>query len=289
MRMRQKVSISQLPIRLGIFLLLYLVPQSLSAQENNDSTHILRNGASITPDDVLKQANINLFPEKSTTYSLYSPGQLEHIPRFSLKRDISLPYQTNPSLLFRGDYSTSGVLRQFPHGMLFGSGGQTSVSGIGRFNNASLGYQHAFNQRLTLQLGVDAMKINMIHSTGQAFNTSGALRYQASDRVAFKVFGSYAIGNTYGMDTHRYGATMSLDMSERFGMEVGVQRYYDAYRGRWETVPVVIPYYNFDKFKLSLDVGGILYEILRNTVFDNRGGSGGATIAPPRFQMPPLR
>ena len=70
------------------------------------------------------------------------------------------------------------------------------------------------------------------------------------------------------MDTHRYGATMSLDMSERFGMEVGVQRYYDAYRGRWETVPVVIPYYNFDKFKLSLDVGGILYEILRNTVFD---------------------
>ena len=54
-------------------------------------------------------------------------------------------------------------------------------------------------------------------------------------------------------------------------MEVGVQRYYDAYRGRWETVPVVIPYYNFDKFKLSLDVGGILYEILRNTVFDNRG------------------
>ena len=289
MRMRQKVSISQLPIRLGIFLLLYLVPQSLSAQENNDSTHILRNGASITPDDVLKQANINLFPEKSTTYSLYSPGQLKHIPRFSLKRDISLPYQTNPSLLFRGDYSTSGVLRQFPHGMLFGSGGQTSVPGIGRFNNASLGYQHAFNQRLTLQLGVDAMKINMIHSTGQAFSTSGALRYQASDRVAFKVFGSYAIGNTYGMDTHRYGATMSLDMSERFGMEVGVQRYYDAYRGRWETVPVVIPYYNFDKFKLSLDVGGILYEILRNTVFDNRGGSGGATIAPPRFQMPPLR
>lgn len=110
MRMRQKVSISRLPIRLGIFLLLYFVPQLLSAQENNDSTHILRNGASITPDDVLKQANINLFPEKSTTYSLYSPGQLEHIPRFSLKRDISLPYQTNPSLLFRGDYSTGGVL-----------------------------------------------------------------------------------------------------------------------------------------------------------------------------------
>ena len=90
------------------------------------------------------------------------------------------------------------------------------------------------------------------------------------------------------MSTDRYGATMSLDMSDRFGMEVGVQRYYDAMRGRWETVPVAIPYYRFEKFKLGLDVGGILYELLRNVVFDNRGGDfgGGPTIRPPRFSLP---
>ena len=204
MRMRQKVSISQLPIRLGIFLLLYLVPQSLSAQENNDSTHILRNGASITPDDVLKQANINLFPEKSTTYSLYSPGQLEHIPRFSLKRDISLPYQTNPSLLFRGDYSTGGVLHQFDRGALFGSGSQTSMAGIGRFNSASLGYQHIFNEQFELQVRANALKVNMSHITGQAFSTSGAFLYHPSDRVTLKVFGSYDIRNSYGMSTHSF-------------------------------------------------------------------------------------
>lgn len=98
----------------------------------------------------------------------------------------------------------------------------------------------------------------------------GALRYQASDRVAFKVFGSYAIGNTYGMDTHRYGATMSLDMSERFGMELSTTLLRCLSRSLGDG-SAVIPYYNFDKFKLSLDVGGILYEILRNTVFDNRG------------------
>lgn len=47
---------------------------------------------------------------------------------------------------------------------------------------------------------------------------------------------------------------MSVDMSDRFGMEMGVQRYYDAMSGRWETVPVMIPYYHFDKFTLGLDV-----------------------------------
>lgn len=290
MRMKQKVSISRLPIRLGLFMLLYFVPQLLSAQENNDSTHILRNGASITPEDVLKQSTINLFPEKVTAYPSYSSVQPPvRMPHFSLRGDIRLPYYTNPSPLFRGDYSTNGVLHQFSHGALFGSGSQTSMAGIGRFNNASLGYRHIFNEQFELQVRANAMKINMSHITGQAFSTSGAFLYHPSDRVTFKVFGSYDIGNNYGMSSHNYGATMSVDMSDRFGMEMGVQRYYDAMSGRWETVPVMIPYYRFEKFTLGLDVGGIIYEILRDVVFDkNRGigGPSGPTIGPPRVHIP---
>ncbi len=286
--MKRKVGISCLGIRLGICLLLVLAAQTLSAQE--DSTHFTRDSVRIKPEfSEPLFIPFELSPEKLVPSSAIQPVHSYSLPEFSLKESLRLPYYTNPSLLFRGDYSTGGVLKQFPHGVLFGSGGQTSVPGIGRFNDASLGYQYAFSQKLTLQLGVDAMKINMIHATGQMFSTSGALLYRSSDRVAFKVFGSYAIGNSYGMDTHRYGATMSLDMSDRFGMEVGVQRYYDSMRGRWETVPIVIPYYNFDKFKLSLDVGGMLYEILRNVVFPDKMNTGGPTLAPPRFQMPPMR
>ena len=87
------------------------------------------------------------------------------------------------------------------------------------------------------------------------------------------------------MSTNVYGASMSFDMSERFGMEVGVQRYYDAMRGRWETVPIVIPYYRFEKFTLGLDVGGLVYELLRDLVFDKRDNSG-PTIMPPRTPIP---
>lgn len=160
------------------------------------------------------------------------------------------------------------------------------MAGIGRFNNASLGYQHIFNEQFELQVRANAMKINMSHITGQAFSTSGAFLYHPSDRVTFKVFGSYDIGNSYGMSTHSYGATMSVDMSDRFGMEMGVQRYYDAMSGRWETVPVMIPYYHSNKFTLGLDVGGILYEILRDVVFDKNRGIGGPTIGPPRMHIP---
>lgn len=284
--MTRRVGISWLPIRWGLFFLLISGLQLLSAQE--DSARFTLDSMLIKPKAAFQLPSVNLLPEK-TVYPLINPIQLGDLPSFSLKEELRIPYHINPSPLFRGDYSTGGVLRQFPHGAVFGSGSQTSLPGIGRFNNASLGYQHIFNDRLSLQLRANAMKINMSHITGQAFSTAGRLTYRASDRVAFNVFGSYDIGNSYGMSTNSYGATMSLDMSERFGMEVGAQRYYDAMRGGWQTVPVVIPYYRFEKFKLGLDVGGIMYEILRNVVFDKRGGGdfgGGPTIRPPKFSFP---
>lgn len=284
--MTRRVGISWFPIRWGLFFLFISGLQLLSAQE--DSARFTLDSMLIKPKAAFQLPSVNLLPEK-TVYPLINPIQLGDLPSFSLKEELRIPYHINPSPLFRGDYSTGGVLRQFPHGAVFGSGSQTSVPGIGRFNNASLGYQHIFNDRLSLQLRANAMKINMSHITGQAFSTAGRLTYRASDRVAFNVFGSYDIGNSYGMSTNSYGATMSLDMSERFGMEVGAQRYYDAIRGGWQTVPVVIPYYRFEKFKLGLDVGGIMYEILRNVVFDKRGGGdfgGGPTIRPPKFSFP---
>ena len=296
--MKQKRDISWFSICRGLFFLPVFIPLLLSAQEAN--THIIRDSVPAKSEGTLQISPSDLFPPKNNTFPLYhsdlypenydpsvsySSKQPGYIPHYSLKGDIYLPYQTNPSPIFRGDYHTDGIMKQFRHGTLIGSGGQTSLPGIGRINDASLGYQHAFNSKLALQVNVNAMKINMAHSTGQAFNTSGILSYHPSDQVTFKFFGSYDIGNSYGMSTHRYGATMSVDMSERFNMEVGVQRYYNAIRGRWETVPVVIPSYRFKKFELGFDVGGLLYEILREVVFDNRGSSG-PTIGPSRFSMP---
>ena len=240
--MTRRVGISWLPIRWGLFFLFISGLQLLSAQE--DSTRFTLDSMLIKPKAAFQLPSVNLLPEK-TVYPLINPIQLGDLPSFSLKEELRIPYHINPSPLFRGDYSTGGVLRQFPHGAVFGSGSQTSLPGIGRFNNASLGYQHIFNDRLSLQLRANAMKINMSHITGQAFSTAGRLTYRASDRVAFNVFGS--------------------------------------------TVPVVIPYYRFEKFKLGLDVGGIMYEILRNVVFDKRGGGdfgGGPTIRPPKFSFP---
>lgn len=285
MHKKQIVGISWRPFCLGAFCLLLSIPQLLSAQEAYK--RIIFDPIPIKRMEGIKLPKLELFPEKAAEFPLYPVKQQSfRLPDFSLKNSYALPYYTNPAPLFRGDFSTNGVLKQFPNGALFGSGSQTSMAGLGRFNEASLGYLHTFNSKLSMQLSVDAVKMNMSHITRQAFSTSGSLTYQLSDQVGLKVFGTYDIGNSYGMSTHSYGATMSFDMSKLFGVEAGVERYYDPMRGRWETVPIVIPYYRFDKFTLGLDVGGILYEVLRNVVFDKRGDRGGPTIAPPRPSLP---
>lgn len=295
MRMTQNFIITWRSIRQSLFFLLLFMPELLAAQENKDHLRIPDMNIRIHPEGTLWQYSVpSLFPDAKSKFQKYTisafPKTLSAQPDFSQdlsrKGELRLPYAVNPSLLFKGDFRTSGVVQQFAHGYLFGSGQQTSVPGIGRFNNASLGYQHIFNDKFELQVRANAMKINMMHATGQAFSTSGSLLYHASDRVAFKVFGSYDIGNSYGMSTHSYGASMSVDVSERFNLEMGVERYYDSMRGRWVTVPVVIPSYRFNNFTLGLDVGGIIYEILRSTIFDKRDSGGGPTIGPPRMSIP---
>jgi len=287
--MKQRFNTSWYPIHWGLFFLLIFIPQLLSAQE--DSTRIIRDSIQIKPIGGF-ETTIDLLPENADFHlNPNPPRQLEmrNLPSFSFKDELHIPYYTDRTPLHRGDFSTQGMLWQHRNGGIFGTGEQETVPGIGRFNEASLGYGHVFNDRFSLQVSANAMKINMINFAGETFSTSGRLSYRASDRVAFNVFGSYNFGNSYGMSTDSYGATVSLVTSDHFRMEVGAQRVYNAMRGQWETIPVAIPTYRFDNgFELGLDVGGIIYEILRSTMFDSNSNrrNDGPTIAPPRLHVP---
>ena len=192
------------------------------------------------------------------------------------------PYYLNPSPMFKGDYSTSGVLGRVGGGYFVGAGSQTSVPGIGRFNAATLGWQKQLNDRLQLQVMADAVKINTAHFTGQSFGLSGQMFWQAQDRLYFRTFGGVGFGDFLGRPSYGFGGTMGFDVTERFGMEVGAQSYYNSLTGRWEVLPVVAPYYKFDKFKLQIDFGPILFEIIRGAIQKSRGGGHreGPTIMP---------
>lgn len=275
-----------------ISVLLSLTVQSIGAQENNtqnfpdtictiqkessqDSLHL----CTLLTNGLTESYKGNIGKPKDSIPSLQS-GAIQLLP--SAEAMLFFPYYIDPSPMFRGDYYTSGMLLPFPTGSLYASGEQNTLPGIGRFNKMSLGYQQVLFSRLMLQLNATIQKVNMAHSVGTVFTTSGRLGYLLSNDITLNLFGTYIPGRTYGMATYSYGGSLLFDVTNRFGMEVGVQRYYNMLRG-WETVPMVIPYYKFDKFKLGIDAGGLFYEILRSTVFERKGNNG-PTIAPPQIR-----
>ena len=184
--------------------------------------------------------------------------QQMEIQEIKLRRPFYMPYHTNPSPMFYGDYSTGGMMA--PN--LYGYGSQSTLPGIGRINEASLMYQYNINDYWEIQAGLNAVI------------------YRPNERLSFRAFGSYAPASAYGFQMSSFGGTIGYEFNDRWGMEVGAERIYDPMRGRWDTRPIAIPYYKFNKTKIGLDVGGILYEIIRSAKFKNQGGN--PTIMPGR-------
>lgn len=261
-----------------------LASVSLCAQEVQDS---LRRDSlssapfqSIIPVDggvELQEAEIDIVSSLSTPYA----NDTITMPIPSVPPEYILPYYINPSPLFRGDYSTGGVILSGRHSLLYGSGNRSTLPGLGVQTEAGLTYVRQLSDRLYLQATVNATKLNMMHMTRIAAMAGGSLTYQAQDHLWFNVFGGKGVGSFPNWADWHYGGTVGFDLGERFSLELGVQRYYDRSTGRWTTLPVVTPTINFkDKLRLGLDVGPIIYEIIRRAVNRKDNFRGSPTIRP---------
>ena len=101
--MKRKVDIFYLIIRLGLCFLLVFTPRLLSAQEDN--TRFIPDSIRIRPElKELLSSPLKLSPGRGLSSSVLQPTFFDSLPHFSLKKNIHLPYHTNPSPLFQGDY-----------------------------------------------------------------------------------------------------------------------------------------------------------------------------------------
>ena len=181
---------------------------------------------------------------------------------FRQERPFYIPtYYVNPSPMFMGDYNAFGQFSPY----FYGRGMQTTIPGIGRVNQMMFIYQREINDFLDIYAGVNAAKYTFPYSVGQSFGVSGGMTLHPADDFHLTVFGAYSPDNRYNLNRTYYGATVGYDFTNRFGVDVGVQRYYDVRQG-WRTAPMVAPSYKFRKFKLDIDVGGLFYEAVRSAI-----------------------
>ena len=236
-------------VRISVVCLLWLGVlllgvQTASGQE--DSTRVRRDSLRVgagTPQLPVKSGISGVGVEEYRLEPSLEAGR--EVPVFRPVRrdpDLRLPYQENPSLRFKGDFRTEGSLWRWRTGQIYGMGSQTSLPGIGLRNEAAFSFEQELNDRLSLQATVDAVRMNMAYfNRRQSLGLSGALVYRAQDHLWFTAFGSARTGDFLNMQSYSYGGTMGFDITERFSLELGVQRFYNDLTGRWETLPVVMP------------------------------------------------
>ncbi len=102
------------------------------------------------------------------------------------------------------------------------------------------------------------------------FGISGWLSYDFNENVSATVYGRYVTNPFYNsmasfpyVETSSFGGFITLQ-NEKYGIDLGVNNYYDAINRCWQTNPIVRPTYRIGKVKMSIDAGPLLKEgILR--------------------------
>ena len=187
----------------------------------------------------------------------------------------------SPLPLFRGDYFVEGHLFRYRNGALTGFGEQSTIPGIGRINEATILWSQVWGNRLLLQTYVQATQLEMEFLHRHVWGVGGTLHYQLDNHWSLRAFGSYDTGNPYNPYGRQWGGSLVWRASTRFGIEGGVRRRYNAWTHRWETEPIVAPYYQLDQLKLQIDLGPVLHQLFQELFFDH-SRRGGPTIAPPK-------
>ncbi len=218
------------------------------------------------------------------------PDSLKTAPELSVK---PLVYRSESKFDFRGnpfvhDWSAGGEVLRLADGLsVVGSGSYTALPALGTMGTGSLGFRATPTERFTLGFGASGVKYHMGRSAWNDFGLYLNGSYKLTDRLSVNAFGQYYFDKRFHsvaamgyMQSAVYGGSLDYQFSDSFSLAVGAQRYYDAYTHTWKTVPIVAPTFKIFGAPLSVDVGGLLYNIVETLINNAREGSSHHYSAP---------
>ena len=174
---------------------------------------------------------------------------------------------------YSNNYSRGGVIAMGGGGYLMGASSYSAMPALGNVGSASLHWVQPLGERLVVAAGASGEKYHFDRDAWNAYAVSAAVRFHFTDRLSLNAWGNYAFNQRFHsmaampyIGTSEYGGSLSMQMSQRFGMELGVRRYYDTYTGQWRTVPVIAPSLNIFGAPISVDLGGLVMSIIEGAL-----------------------
>jgi hypothetical protein len=215
----------------------------------------------------------------------YTPDSIRKMPNGDLPVSIEIesPGLAPLASWNGGDVTASGRIDIMPGMMAVNSG---AIALRQRIDN------------LTLTLSGNAAKYGYYGGILNQYGVSASATYDFNKRYGITLFGEYYTGSTTPniypaagpamtpamvgyLNSTNFGGYFNYKLNSHWGINLGAQSYRSLRSNQWEVAPIAEPYYQFNNGKrLGVDVGGILYEILRNSSGKNFGPRN-PTIGPP--------
>lgn len=254
-----------------------------------------------TPDSLRTDLNSPAYPDSVHGNPLSGPTEGEDetqrgVPPLRPSLPLSLSDGTPADLRpFHYSMPTDGRIFIWRSGGIFGSGGSTAMPGLMGIENGSINFIQQAG-RFTFTAHADAVKYGYFNGLQTSFGYGGSISYRFSDRVSMTLFGSYYTPLNASMMTPaiagytsitNFGGYVDYRFSDRWGVKVGAQGYRRSDTQGIMVQPVAIPYYKISKnAEIGVDVGGMLYQILRGSGKSSRPMN--PTIAPPKMGTLPV-
>ena len=147
---------------------------------------------------------------------------------------------------------------------------------LGNIGTASVSYTQPLGDRWVFTAGMAGNKYHFGREAWNSYGVFGRASFRLNEKLTLNAFGQHywnqrvpgVAALPYMQDT-RYGGTLGMKMSETVSLDVGAQRYYDPDTRQWKTVPIIAPTIQLMGQPISLDVGGLVYQLLDN-IFGKR-------------------
>ena len=88
------------------------------------------------------------------------------------------------------------------------------------------------------------------------------MNYRLNPYMDLTVFGTYYSRNPYlgagaypYVQTSNFGGYVTLSPNSAFSVSLGAKTYYDPFRRRMETDPIIVPSFKVNKVRIGIDVG----------------------------------
>lgn len=175
-------------------------------------------------------------------------------------------------------------------GVVYASGSASEYLGLSAIESGRIGVTQSFG-RFTLDMYGEAMKYGFYRHLAKSWGFGASLSYNMSDQVSVTLFGSYYTkpGYFHGspalpayVGVPNLGGYFDFSLGGRWGVQVGAQTYRSLTTGQWDAQPIVRPYYRLNgNTEIGVDVGGIIYNILKSNKSSHLGGRVNPTVGPP--------